>query len=180
MHREAVTPPQPMGFHRRLAVAIVVVTAGIYGLNHMPVDLFSPLGIVAGLLGLIAVLGLFVGAGVALFTSPAQNGGRTRQLERFLPAIVLVISLGVLGMLLERDSRNAALAFASEHQSELTGPAPQSIIYSEGVPDGGTVIVSSPARNPMSLSARQRAEMTNGNMTSCKPLNAQLWLCRFG
>lgn len=169
-----------MNFHRKWALAIVIVTAGVYALIRLPELGFSPLGVLAALLLLIAMLTLIIGAGVALFTKPAQTSDRTWTAERFLPAVVLVLSLGVMSMLMRQDSRDAALAFAVEHRREFTGPAPQSVVYSEGIPDGGTAIIASPGRNPMAYPTHVRFKLTNGNMTSCEPLDEQFWLCQFG
>lgn len=169
-----------LNFHRKWALAIVVVTAGVYGLTRMVGPGMAPFGIVAFAASAIAFLSLFVGAGVALFTRPEHASEHMCTVERFLPAVVLILSLGVLNMLFKQDSRDAALAFATEHRSELAGPAPQSVIYTEGIPDGGSAIVASPDRNPMTYAARVRFELTNGNMTSCEPLDGQLWVCQFG
>lgn len=169
-----------LNFHRKWALAIVVVTAGVYGLTRMVGPGLAPLGIVAFAASATAFLSLFIGAGVALFTRPEHASDHTRTAERFLPAAVLVLSLGVMSMLFKQDSHNATLAYATEHRSELSGPAPQSVIYTEGIPDGGSAIVASPGRNPMTYAARVRFELTNGNMTSCEPLDEQLWVCQFG
>ena len=180
MQDDELTTLPRMNFHRKWALAIVAVSAGVYAMARLPDPGFSPVGVFTAVVSAIAILSLFVGAGVALFTRPTQTSDRMRTVERFLPAVVLVLCLGVMSMLVRQHNRDAVLEFAAKHGSELAGPAPQGVIYTEGIPDGGTAIVASPGRDPMTYTARVRFELTNGNMTSCKPVDSKLWLCRFG
>jgi len=71
------------------------------------------------------------------------------------------------------------LAFAAEHQAQLSGPAPQGVVYSTGIPDGGTVIVRSPGVNPRRLPASFGSRVTGERIYHCEPMDDELWFCGF-
>ncbi|GAB5351217.1 hypothetical protein [Qipengyuania sp. 483] len=71
-------------------------------------------------------------------------------------------------------------AFATRNDHQLSGPAPKSVIYFEGIPDGGTAVIRSPNQNPTAFTPEKSLELVNGNLTSCDRLDDRDWICTFG
>lgn len=170
-----------LNFHRKCALAIALVLFGGYALLQIPERPMDPFEALPQLLLIALVLfGLVVAAVVALFTRSEAGSTKLRWFDRLLPAITLVVSGVLVSFLDTAASRHHALAFAADHAEDLAGPAPQGVLYFEGIPDGGTAIIASPGRDPMTYPAKVRFRLTNGNMRSCRKLDEKLWLCAFG
>ena len=170
-----------MNSHRKWALAIVLILFGVSALLAIQDRPQNPFEAIPGaLLSALAMLIVSVAAVCTLFVPADTETGKLRILDRFLPAIALIASVALLSFIDGRHSRYDALAFATDHADDLAGPPPQSVPHFQGIPDGGSAIIASPGRNPMTFSAKTRLRLTNGDMHSCRKLDEKLWLCGFG
>lgn len=95
------------------------------------------------------------------------------------PLVALTVALGGNFVISSYSAMANARSFAAQHDQELSGDAPRSVIYSEGIPDGGTAIIRLPGKNPVELPQRTMVDLTGERFKSCKKLDKQDWYCRF-
>lgn len=127
----------------------------------------------------VAVVGAFAGIIVLFFPSLESDVWWVRWGDRAAPLLGLIAGLFLtvsVGSYLNGQSIDALIA---EKETELAGPEPRSIIYSEGIPDGGTVIVRSPDVNPENLPKYVKSKLTPERLKTCKPHDDRHWICRF-
>lgn len=102
-----------------------------------------------------------------------------RTVGRFVPltslTLALAINYAVLSVIGDRDK----IAFGAAHSAELRGTPPQSVIYSQGIPDGGNAIIRSPNRNPERFAQSMMIELTGERIRLCERLTDELWSCHF-
>ncbi|MBB3032647.1 hypothetical protein [Alteriqipengyuania lutimaris] len=174
-----------LNFHRKWALAIPAVIFGCYALGA----LFGQDQVEDGdwvAITLVALVGmpfvifvLAVGALVAIFTRSSSSAPAMRLADRFLPAIVLAISIVIMSGIIQHDARKSKLAFAAAHRSDFSGPPPTAVVYSEGIPDGGEAIVRLPDRNPERLPQSVMLDLTGERIKRCTRLDDEFWACHF-
>ncbi|GAB5347342.1 hypothetical protein [Alteriqipengyuania sp. 357] len=174
-----------MNFHLKWALAIPLVIFGGYALGALlgqgAVEdrQDATVTLVALLVMAFVLLVLAVAALVALFTRSTSSSPMTRLADRFLPVVVLAISLVILNGIIQHQLRASKLAFVADHRSEFAGPSPSAVVYAEGIPDGGEAIVKLPGRNPESLSQAVMVDLTGERIQSCTRLDDAFWACHF-
>ena len=170
-------------FREKFAAGLFVIFGPVFLVTYLsrPTD-ESP---IAGLLWTLAWLlahGIAVLIASALmFVRPKQSGSDRRDLiGRFLPLAALLVTFLGASMVVQQIWTDKMRAFATRNDHQLTGTAPKSVIYFEGIPDGGTAIIRSPNQNPTEFTPERSLELVNGNLTSCDRLDDRDWVCTFG
>ena len=169
-------------FNHRLAIAIFLTFTVGYFSSSFLLDWMEPqpplpslLFILFWALAIIVTLATVI---VAAFAKP-QGTGWNGIGERLSPlgslAVALAITYALSAVLADAHRKE----FARIHSAELAGTPPQAVIYSEGIPDGGTAIVRLPGRNPETLPQATMVRLTGERIKHCRPLDENDWFCMF-
>ena len=170
--------------NHRLAVAIFALfTVGYFGAD-MLLRAVGWTGPGAALLWLLfwalAFIVTVVVALDALFRGSGTAGSAWGAIiDRGAPLAALLAASAVLYFASTLLARHNQREFARAHSAELAGPPPQAVIYSEGIPDGGTVIVRLPGRNPETLPQATMVDLSGERLKRCSPLDDRDWFCSF-
>ena len=69
-------------------------------------------------------------------------------------------------------------SYAQQNEYQLRGPGPAAVSYWEGIPDGGTAIVSGP-QNPMRLPQSVMVDLMGERFQHCRQFKTERWVCRY-
>tara|TARA_B100001057_G_C22734909_1_gene905399 strand:+ start:140 stop:670 length:531 start_codon:yes stop_codon:yes gene_type:complete len=167
-------------FNEKLAAVLFI----LFGPIHLIANSLTTSNLFGSLASLLFwLVAFFIAVCVALatvFLRPNSSGSYLRDwIGRILPlAVLLITAIGVNFIGQERTKRNMK-SFANQNERLLSGTPPRSVIYVEGVPDGGIAIIRSPLRNPTGFTQSEMVELTGERIKSCDQLDARDWACRF-
>ncbi len=170
-------------FREKLAAGLFVFFGPVFLITYLlrPTDEAPITGLLWTLVWLLAHGIAFLIASALVFFTPKRSGSDRRDLiGRFLPLAALLVTFLGASMVVQQIWLNKMRAFATRNDHQLTGTAPKSVIYFEGMPDGGTAIIRSPNLNPSAFTPEKSLELVNGNLTSCDRLDDRDWVCTFG
>lgn len=159
--------------NEKVAAAVLVLFVPVYFLLRWAVDAHPLLWIVSWFV--VGVVALVVAIFCAVGPPYPIEWNRRALVGRLLP----MAALWGAWLVHNWTADHARLAFAEEHRAQLSGPAPQGVVYSTGIPDGGTVIVRSPGLNPRRLPASFGVRVTGERIHYCEPMDDELWFCGF-
>ncbi len=173
---------ETLPFNHRLAIVIFLIFTVGYLAAAQLLDWAGPRVPLFQLLWILfCAFAVFVGIVIALvaaFWKPQATGwnGIGERLAPLLSlAVALAIAYAVSAVLASADRKS----FARAHSKELAGTPPQAVIYSEGIPDGGTAIVRLPGRNPETLTQPTMVRLTGERIKDCQLLDQNDWFCSF-
>jgi len=170
-------------FREKLAAGLFVFFGPVFLVTYLsrPTDESPIAGLLWTLVWLLAHGIAVLIASALVFFTPKRSGSNRRDLiGRFLPLAALLVTFLGASMVVQQIWLNKMRAFATRNDHQLTGTAPKSVIYFEGIPDGGTAIIRSPNQNPTAFTPEKSLELVNGNLTSCDRLDDHDWVCTFG
>lgn len=122
----------------------------------------------------------FCAAFATIFLKPAIHSSNLRKLlGRILPLFGMMLGVFLSAVGMDTISNQQKRAFAELHVTELSGPPPRSVIYRQGVPDGGIAIVRSPGDNPEDFAQGLMLDLTGERIKSCEPITEVDWSCYF-
>lgn len=167
-------------FNEKLAAVLFI----LFGPIHLIANSLTTSNLFGSLASLLFwLVAFFIALCVALatvFFKPNSSGSNLRDwVGRLLPLVVLIItSIGANFISQEMIERNMK-SFANQNEQLLSGTPPRSVIYVDGVPDGGIAIIRSPLSNPTGFTQREMVELTGERIKSCNRLDDRDWACRF-
>jgi len=173
--------------HEKFSASILIVFVPVYFALFwaLPKGSQSDVALAFGAITWLAIWGLLwigclCGAIGALFIQPDAFASPSRSvISRMLPLTMLAFVSWANIAISSQSSDQRKRDFAAAHSQELSGLPPQSIIYSQGIPDGGTVIVRSPGVNPETLDPPIKSALTPERLKSCEALDTRDWFCSF-
>jgi len=171
-------------FNQRLAVVIFAVfTVGYFGSDILlrVLGWTGPGAVLLWLLfwALACVIACFVAIDAMMRGSAGSTSALGAIVDRGAPLAALLVAIGVLFVTSSLLARHNQLEFARTYSADLSGPPPQAVIYSEGIPDGGTAIVRLPGRDPATLPQSTMVQLSGERFRRCAPLDHRDWFCRF-
>jgi len=174
-------------FNEKLTIGIIVIFGPVYYLSVFMLDQKTIAGAEAVghsffwlAVWLVITVIAFVVAICTLFFKPNYHPSRSRMyIGRFIPFVVLITILGINIAISSAVSDEKKHDFIKQHEAQLSGKAPKSVIYSEGIPDGGYAIIRSPDFNPDGYSQSLMVELTGERIKSCKKMNERDWYCHY-
>lgn len=170
-------------FREKLAAGLCVFFGPVFLITYLsrPTDESPIAGLLWNLAWLLAHGIAVLIASALMFFRPKQSGSDRRDLiGRFLPLAALLVTFFGASMVVQQIWMDKMRAFATRNDHLLSGTAPKSVIYFEGIPDGGTAVIRSPNQNPTEFTPEKSLELVNGNLTSCDRLDDRDWVCVFG